>query len=158
MKFTNAIALILLALGLRAQELPKVSIQGFVYIDKNNNGLHESNEQGIPGVQVSDQEEIVSTDKNGFYRFESENARGYVFAIQPNGYLMKEAFWHTLSKDQQEGNYNFPLVPAPKSNSFTFVHASDTHLSEQSLPRLEKLRTMVDSLKPAFMIVTGDGM
>jgi 3',5'-cyclic AMP phosphodiesterase CpdA len=60
-----------------------------------------------------------------------------------------------VSKDQKR-NYNFPLLPAPKANYFTFVHASDTHLSEQSLPRLQKLKSMVDSLKPAFMIVTGD--
>ena len=45
---------------------------------------------------------------------------------------------------------------APRTNSFTFIHASDTHLSEQSLPRLTKLRSMVDSLRPAFMLVTGD--
>ena len=156
MKSTILTALVLLSLMLSAQEPPKVSIQGFAYIDKNNNGLHDQNEEGIPGVVISDQEVSVTTNKDGFYNFESKNMNGYVFASQPNNYVIKGSFWKTVSKDPQKRNYNFPMVAVSKTNSFTFVHASDTHLSEQSLPRLAKLRSMVDSLKPAFMLVTGD--
>lgn len=155
MKFPILTLLTLFCLTLYAQEPSKVSIQGFVYVDKNNNGLHDDGEVGIPGVFISDQQVIVATNKDGFYRFESENSAGFVFAIQPNNYVIKGSFWNTVSKDQKR-NYNFPLTPAPKTSSFTFVHASDTHLSEQSLPRMAKLKSVVDSLKPAFMIVTGD--
>ena len=155
MKFPFLTLLVLFSLTLCAQEPSKVSIQGFVYVDKNNNGLHDDGEVGIPGVFISDQQVIVATNKDGFYRFESESSAGYVFVVQPNNYVIKGSFWNTVSKDQKR-NYNFPMTPAPKTNSFTFVHASDTHLSEQSLPRLTKLKSLVDSLKPAFMIVTGD--
>jgi predicted MPP superfamily phosphohydrolase len=155
MKYTTLIALILLSFSLRGQGNSKITIQGFAFIDKNNNGLHEDNEVGIPGVVISDQLVTVTTNKDGFYSFESENTTGYVFAVQPNNYIVKEAFWKSISRDQKR-NYNFPMVAAPKASNFTFIHASDTHLSEQSLPRLLKLRAKVDSLKPAFMIVTGD--
>ena len=155
MKSTILSALMFLNVTMYAQEA-KISIQGFVYIDKNNDGLHDSDEKGIPGAVISDHDVTVTTDKNGFYRFESENTNGYVFVSQPNNFVLKESFWKAVAKDPQKRNYNFPMIPAPKTNSFTFVHASDTHLSEQSLGRLMKLRSMVDSLKPAFMIVTGD--
>ena len=156
MKTMILTALILLNCTLQAQDPSKVSIQGFAYVDKNNNGLHDDNEAGIPGVIISDQDVLVTTNKDGFYRFESENSKDYVFASQPNNYVIKGAFWKPVSNDGQKRNYNFPMIPVTKTNSFTFVHASDTHLSAQSLPRLERLRLMVDSLKPAFMIVTGD--
>jgi len=155
MKFPILTLLVLFSPTLSAQEPSKVSIQGFVYVDKNNNGLHDDGEVGIHGVFISDQQVTVATNKEGFYRFESENSAGYVYVVQPNNYIVKGSFWIAVSKDQKR-NYNFPLTPAPKTNSFTFVHASDTHLSEQSLPRLIKLKSLVDSLKPAFMIVTGD--
>ena len=147
---------ILMSATLCAQQPGKQSIQGFVYIDKNNNKLHDNDEKGIPGVVISDQDVSATTDKNGFYRFESPNTKGYVFVSQPNNYVVSGPFWIAVSNDEQKRNYNFPMVPVSKAPSFTFVHASDTHLSETSLPRLEKLRSMVDSIKPAFMIVTGD--
>lgn len=155
MKYTTLFALILFSISLRGQGNSKITIQGFAYIDKNNNGLHDDGEVGIPGVVISDQLFTVTTNKDGFYSFESENSTGYVFAVQPNNYVVKDSFWKAVAKDQKR-NYNFPMAPAPKASTFTFVHASDTHLSEQSLPRLLKLRAKVDSLKPAFMIVTGD--
>jgi predicted MPP superfamily phosphohydrolase len=155
MKYTILTALTFLNVIMYAQEGAKISIQGFVYIDKNNNGLHDSDEKGISGVNVSDQETTVTTDNNGFYRFESANTEGYVFVSQPNGYIVKGSFWQAVARDQKR-NYNFPMAATSKTNSFTFVHASDTHLSEQSLPRLTKLKSLVDSLKPAFMLVTGD--
>lgn len=156
MKFFTTLTLIVLSITGYAQERPKISIQGFIYIDKNKNGLRDSDEKGIPGVVVSDQEVTVTTDQTGFYRFESENTNGYVFVSQPNDFVIKESFWKKVPGDGQRQDYNFSMLPAPKTNTFTFVHASDTHLSEQSLPRLQKLKSMVDSLKPAFMIVTGD--
>ena len=149
-------ALIVLTLTATAQNLSKISVQGYVYVDKNNNGIRDKNEEGIKDVRISDQSAIVATDAQGHYRLESDGTRGYVFASQPNNYVIRGPFWKKLSTDQREVNIDFPVSAAPRTNSFAFVHASDTHLSEQSLPRLTKLRSMVDSLKPAFMIVTGD--
>ncbi len=38
----------------------------------------------------------------------------------------------------------------------TFIHASDTHISPASLPRTQRLRAIIDSVRPDFVIVTGD--
>jgi Icc protein len=139
-----------------AQNPTKISIQGSVYVDKNSNGIRDKNEEGVKDVRISDQREIVLTNAEGNYRLESDGTSGYIFAIQPNNYVIRGPFWKKITSDQREVNIDFPMSPVPRVNSFTFVHASDTHLSEQSLPRLSKLRSMVDSLKPAFMLVTGD--
>lgn len=149
-------ALLILAGTVTAQNPTKISVQGYVYIDKNNNGIRDKNEEGVKDIRISDQREIVLTNAEGHYRLESDAASGCVFAVQPDSYVIRGPFWKKVSSDQREVNVDFPMSPAPRTNSFTFIHASDTHLSEQSLPRLKKVRSMVDSLKPAFMLVTGD--
>ena len=157
MKLKILVAALFISAGTATAQNPtKISVQGSVYVDKNSNGIRDKNEEGIKDVKISDQNEIVLTNGEGHYRLESNEARGYIFAIQPNNYVIRGSFWKKISSDQREASIDFPVSPAPRTTSFTFVHASDTHLSEQSLPRLTKLRSMVDSLKPAFMLVTGD--
>jgi 3',5'-cyclic AMP phosphodiesterase CpdA len=51
---------------------------------------------------------------------------------------------------------DFALVPAKAPEDFTFVHASDTHIAPASLGRTQRLRTMVDSMRPAFALIAGD--
>ena len=44
----------------------------------------------------------------------------------------------------------------PISATFTFVHASDTHIAPASAERTRRLRAIADSIRPAFVLVTGD--
>jgi 3',5'-cyclic AMP phosphodiesterase CpdA len=46
--------------------------------------------------------------------------------------------------------------PAPPADAYTFLHVSDLHLSEATLPRLERVRQIVAERKPAFVLITGD--
>ncbi|HTE31723.1 MAG TPA: metallophosphoesterase, partial [Chryseolinea sp.] len=130
-------------------------ITGHVFVDKNKNGLRDKNEQGLKDVIVSDQIQIATTNSDGAYTLMSTGHMGNIFVVQPEGYVAGGPWWARIP-DQPEAAIDFPLVPVNKSNSFTFIHASDTHVSEQSLERLERLRIMTDSLKPAFVLVTGD--
>jgi Icc-related predicted phosphoesterase len=141
-------------LSAEAQNGSPQVIQGYVFADKNNNGTRDKNEEGIKDVLISDQVDVISTNAEGFYKLESKSGRGYVFICQPDGFIVKGSFWKPVTGAQS--TVDFPLLPSPVKSSFTFVHASDTHLSEQSLPRMQKLKSLVDSLKPAFMLVTGD--
>jgi 3',5'-cyclic AMP phosphodiesterase CpdA len=50
----------------------------------------------------------------------------------------------------------FALQPAPAAGAFTFVHASDTHIAPANVDRTRRLRGLVDSIRPAFTIITGD--
>jgi predicted MPP superfamily phosphohydrolase len=54
------------------------------------------------------------------------------------------------------GKLDFPLAKISIPAEFKFIHASDTHLSEASLNRTQRLKTLSDSLKPEFVLVTGD--
>ena len=155
MKRTTLFAVILaLGVSANAQTVTKTAVRGSVYNDKNSNGVRDKNEEGLKDVLISDQATIVKTNDEGLFHLETEAS--YVFAIQPNNYNIRGSFWKKIPADQRDVTVDFAMAPTPRVNSFTFIHASDTHLSEQSLPRMTKLKSMVDSLKPAFMIVTGD--
>jgi 3',5'-cyclic AMP phosphodiesterase CpdA len=51
---------------------------------------------------------------------------------------------------------SFPLQPVARSHEFTFIHASDTHMQPAAVPRFDRLRAIVDSVRPAFVLITGD--
>lgn len=127
-------------------------VRGVVFVDRNGNGMRDSGEPGLSGARVSDQATIVRADSAGRFLI---NAAGYglVFVTPPDGYRVSGPFWRRVDA---AGEITFPLAPGPKVNEFTFVHASDTHISEQSLPRMRRLRALVDSLRPAFVIISGD--
>jgi 3',5'-cyclic AMP phosphodiesterase CpdA len=48
------------------------------------------------------------------------------------------------------------LGQAPQADRFSFLHVSDAHLGPTSLPRLERVRQIVEERRPAFVLVTGD--
>jgi len=137
------------AVGERVAEA--VSVAGVVFLDANANGVRDAGEPGIEGVVVSDQVAVTTTDGDGRY---SLSARGYglVFVSQPDGYASVGPFWRRADGDGMD----FGLTPRATSTEFTFVHASDTHLSEGSAERMRLLRERVDSLQPAFVLITGD--
>ena len=128
-----------------------VPVAGVVFLDRNANGVADAGEPGIEGVVVSDQVHVVTTDREGHY---SLSARGYglVFVSQPDGYASVGPFW----RQADAAGTDFGLTTRQTSSTFTFVHASDTHVSEASVERLRRLRQMVDSLQPAFVLITGD--
>ncbi len=78
-------------------ELKLGSVSGYVYNDKNDDGVRDEGEPGLPGVTVElyrlDGEEYVkiaetTTDENGFYKFDSLDVeRTYaVKEIQPDAW------------------------------------------------------------------------
>lgn len=127
-------------------------ISGNVFVDANNNGIKDKNEEGIKGVVVSDQITTVETDGNGTYQL---NAQGYGFVSisLPNGYKPLKSIWQKISVNTA---IDFPFTKTPFPQEFKFIHASDTHISEKSVDRMEKLRAIVDQVKPDFLIITGD--
>ncbi len=138
------------------QRLAPVILKGYVFVDGNRNGLRDKNEKGVKGVLISDQVEVVSTNETGYYELASECRFGLIHISQPDGFTVNGSFWKSVSRGQQETSIDFPLLPSPGGPNVTFVHASDPHLSDRSLPQLEKLRAIVDSVRPAFFLMTGD--
>jgi hypothetical protein len=60
--------------------------KGIVFEDKNLNGKRDPGEPGIPGVKVSNQKDIVITDKNGSWKLPADNDTIF-FVIKPRGWM-----------------------------------------------------------------------
>ena len=122
-----------------------------MFSDRNGNGVRDAREPGIAKVVVSDQDTVVLTKADGSFSLPRGRGHGYVFVSIPNGYRVVGNFWRRADEP-----LNFALTPTTPAQTFQFVHASDTHISEQSAARTRRLRQLVDSIKPAFAIISGD--
>jgi hypothetical protein len=131
----------------------RADIRGIVFADANGNGIRDANERGIAGLAVSNQEVVVTTDTSGAFHLPRAGS-GIVFVSVPDGYRPVGAFWRAVADTTT--NLSFPLATRALVRDFSFVHASDTHISPASVERTRRLRSLVDSLSPAFLLITGD--
>ncbi len=148
----NALLIVLcvvsLAVAGHQPSLPAVG--GVVFLDENGNGTRDGSEHGIAGVAVSNQEQVATTGQDG--RFElSAGGTGVVFVSVPDGYRTIGRFWQAAA-----AQLNFALARTAHPAEFSFVHASDTHVSDKSVDRLERLKNLVRTLAPAFVLISGD--
>jgi len=129
-------------------------VSGFVFDDRNGDGVRQSGENGIANVAVSNQIDVVATGADGSYRL-SGRGTGVVFVSVPRGKAAPTGFWKPVPVSDA-ASIDFALAPTADPDDFTFVHASDTHIHEESLPRMKAFLGLLDSRKPAFAVVTGD--
>jgi hypothetical protein len=133
---------------------PAAPVTGTVFADRNANGRRDPGEPGVAGVVVSNQLDVARTDSAGRYALAGPG-HGVVFVSVPDGWRARERFWRAAPAPGG-APLDFALERAPRVDAFTFVHASDTHLDSASLPRTTRLRALVDSVRPAFVLITGD--
>jgi calcineurin-like phosphoesterase family protein len=138
----------------RAQTAPtRAAVAGVVFVDANANGVRDRGEVGLAGVAVSNQDAVVATEASGEFHL-PRGGTGVVFVSVPDGYRAVGVFWRAVI--DSVAPVSFPLAPAPRASEFTFVHASDTHIAPASVDRTRRLRALVDSIRPAFALITGD--
>lgn len=125
-----------------------------VFEDLNGNGVRDDAEPGVAGARVSDQIAITSTAADGGFILQSDGGFGIVYVSQPEGYQVGGSFWRRIPSIGEA--LQFPLIKTEESANFTFLHASDPHLSEETLDRMGRLREIVAEQKPAFVVITGD--
>src|SRR5688572_30554630 len=145
----RVLATLLLTLALKAP----AQITGAVFQDNNSNGTHDPAEPGIQGVAVSNQVSVVVTDNDGRYQLPAGEGFGIVMISVPGGFSAS-SFWMSVNNSQDA--VDFALRKAAQPSEFTFVHASDTHVSEKSLDRMKKFRAAVDKARPDIVLITGD--
>ncbi|HEY5418280.1 MAG TPA: metallophosphoesterase [Gemmatimonadaceae bacterium] len=127
-------------------------ISGVVFDDTNRNGTRDAGEQGVAGVAVSNQDTVVTTDASGAFRLPREG-RGVIFVSMPNAYRPVGPWWRPANSAEP---VSFALTREQSSTELTFIHASDTHISPASLARTQRLRALVDSIRPGLLLITGD--
>jgi len=126
-----------------------IEIKGIVFEDKNGNLQQDADEKGISDVVVSDQEKTTVTNDSGTFVFHSENEFPYLVITQPTGFTGPYY-------SRKASTMTFPLQRSPDQSTFSFIHASDTHVDANNLPRMKRFREMADSLNVAFVIISGD--
>jgi len=124
-----------------------------VFDDRNGNGVRDAGERPIPGVVISNQRDVATTDTSGVARIE-RGPTGIVFVSIPNGYRSARSFWRAPAPSDSQ--VMFALQPAPAPRIFSFVHASDPHIEPANVDRTQRLHQLVDSIRPDFTIITGD--
>jgi len=138
------------------QTASPVEVKGVVFLDRDGNSLRDPGEPGLAGVYVSDQDQIVRTDAEGRFRIARSLGFGIVFVSVPDGYRAAGSFWRDLYLAAPGESLEFGLIRAAAPAEFNFIHASDTHISEASVARTQRLRAIADSVNPAFVLITGD--
>ena len=128
------------------------TVAGVVFVDRNGDGRREAGEPGIERVVVSNQVDVVATDAGGAFTLPSPGL-GVVFVSVPDGYRAVGPFWRRVEDGVPPA---FALATVARADDFTFLHASDPHIQESARPRMDRLRAIVDSVKPAFVLVSGD--
>src|SRR5258705_10056297 len=135
-------------------------LQGVVFDDANGDGRRESGARGLRGVVVSDLRDVAVTGPDGRYSLTAAADAAVLFVSLPDGWSPVGRFWEPLGRvdggASADAPIDFTLRRRDTAGSFTFLHASDTHLSEPSLPRIRLLRALVASKRPAFVVITGD--
>jgi 3',5'-cyclic AMP phosphodiesterase CpdA len=130
---------------------PGAPVSGLVFLDANANGTREAGETGLAGVAVSNQRDVVRTDAGGRYALPGPGT-GVVFVSVPDRHRSIGPFWRPAS----DGARDFALAEVAGRDSLTFLHASDPHTSAESLPRLQRVRAIVEARRPDFVLMTGD--
>ena len=153
MKIVSILFCLLISLS---SQVNASTISGIVFTDANGNGIRDKNETGMKGVGVSDQVNVVVTDANGFYQIAAAKGYGFVFITLPQGFKAVRSFYAKVDLDRGNSQVDFPLSKTMAPTHFKFIHASDIHIEEKSLDRMRKFQALVDSIKPEFVIVTGD--
>jgi predicted MPP superfamily phosphohydrolase len=133
-----------------------LTVSGHVFVDQNGNGIRDGNESGVAGVAVSDQVNVVQTDAAGAYQLRGLRGYGFVFISLPSGYKPSKLFWQKVPAVETNVQMDFAIEKIPDLKEFSFIQASDTHVSEKTIDRMQKFRAIVDSMKPDFVIITGD--
>jgi len=131
---------------------PATEVSGVVFDDTNRNGTRDAGERGVAGVAVSNQDTVVTTDTSGTFRLPGEGT-GVIFVSMPNAYRPVGPWWRPARSAEP---LSFAVAREQPGAELTFIHASDTHISPASLARTQRLRALVDSIRPGLLLVTGD--
>lgn len=157
------------------------TVEGVVYWDKNNNGLRDSKEPGIPDVCVSNGREVVKTKENGSYSLPaygemiifitkpsdfmtpvSENNTPEFFYIhQPNGspYEIKR-FPGIAPTGLLPESVDFPLLKDKLATNFNAVIIGDTQVyTHKEIEFLHKSIVKEASREDASLVIAmGDNV
>ncbi len=124
--------LFLLSSPVPAQEAGSAS--GVVFHDQNGNGRRDAGEPGLPGVHVSNQREIATTDAEGRWTLPHDDDTIF-FVIKPSGWMTPVSehqiprFYHIHKPNGSPADFRYPGVaptgPLPASIDFPLTRSDE---------------------------------
>ncbi|MEV0283023.1 PQQ-binding-like beta-propeller repeat protein [Kribbella sp. NPDC050820] len=146
---------------------PSATISGTVFEDRDNDDRIDQGEPVLPGVSVSDGQQIVVTDAQGRYTLDTDVERrtvDLVFVTQPAGYSvgtdanMTAKFYRDLGQlatgDTREVNFALRKDKKSEDGGFTFGNVADPHVNAQLAEQITEINSTRQHL--AFIQVSGD--
>lgn len=133
-------------------------VAGVVFDDPDADGQRGPGDSGVEGVLVCTRVGCATTDAEGTYEVPVAPGTAVVWVSTPEDRRAPNGFWRRVPADPFEWLVNIPLTEAEgeSPSTFRFLHASDTHLDEESLPRFRKMREIAESRGVQLVIITGD--
>lgn len=101
------------------------TITGYVFEDRNRNGLKDRNEKGMANVAVSNNVDVVLTDKSGKYTLPVQDDN-IIFVVKPSGYQVK-----LNSNNLPQFYYNHK--PSGSPQSYKYAGAGATGIAPKSV-------------------------
>lgn len=105
------------------------NIEGFVYLDENQNLVRDINEPEIEGALVSNGRDVVETDHDGKWSI-SNNGNSAIFLIQPAGYLVptnkSQVPQHYSKPSNHQKTIEFALWKGEENHEFEALFFGDT--------------------------------
>ena len=146
-----------LGLGLAMTTLSGAApLTGLVFNDANGNGVRDSGEAGLAGIEVSNGETVVRTDSNGAYAIDPGPEP--VFVVKPSGWALAEDARH-LTKFYNASGGDFALAKAEEPAAFKVLVFTDTQPADpKELGYFEKTLVTPRAGKSgcAFGVTLGD--
>ena len=136
-------------------------VKGVVFCDLDGDGARDPDEKGVPKVAVNDGLNIVLTDEEGRFSFDTFDKARFVYITIPSQFVPTNGWWRDLTKVKPGEELEFGLKPQRQPSTFYFVHISDTHVSAGNPWTALLAREAVEDINslsplPAFVIHTGD--
>ncbi|WP_298238523.1 calcineurin-like phosphoesterase family protein [uncultured Algibacter sp.] len=121
------------------------SISGVVFLDENKDGIYNEGEQKLEGVSVSNQKDIVQTNKEGRYTIDLRDG-AFLYVLKPSGYQV------SLNAQKFQQNYYFHHTKgSPKHLKYPGVSATGDVPKQINFPLYK-----VKEEKPFKALVIGD--
>ena len=127
-------------------------IKGFVFHDKNGNGIREEHEHGIANAKISDGYHVTATSDDGSFTLPGWAKERFV-TIYPSATFVSENRYIPITKNH--GSYVFPVSIKEKKEQVSFIQISDTETFEYR-DWVDQLKQYTEVHKPDFIVHTGD--
>ena len=148
---------VMLPFATEAQSEVDGAVAGVVFLDEDGDGRRGPGEAGVAGVTVCTRARCSQTDPEGLYEVPVSRGDLIVWFRQGGGYRAARQFWRRIPADPFEWLVNLAVERADEpTDGFRFLHASDTHLDEESLPRFRRMREIAEEQDVDFVLITGD--